>query len=268
MLFDFNQSKDLSTPTIHYGGVDKINPLLTSSDIFSLDDNDVYFSSILSKKNEHELVTKDNINENIDNHQEQQDDLFSTFDFPVLSELDKTGKIIIPSNVNIKVLLLLELFIDAALFNKYITQTSFPSPAMDECNSSICDDVTSSALPWVGEECTVESQHTEDMMVPPSPSLSSTSSSVSISRPKSKKKSSLSTIERKLRKKGQNKSAAEKYRTKKRAEREELTTRHSDLKNQNRELKFELENIRFQLEQFKQLFVDVLQLPIPSNNAN
>ena len=39
-----------------------------------------------------ELITKDNINENIDNHQQQQDDLFSTFDFPVLTDLIKQVK--------------------------------------------------------------------------------------------------------------------------------------------------------------------------------
>jgi hypothetical protein len=80
----------------------------------------------------------------------------------------------------------------------------------------------------------------------------------------STKKRSFSTIERKLRKKDQNKTAAEKYRLKKRSERNELITRHTNLKNQNRELKFEMENLTFQLEQFKQLFVDVLQIPIPS----
>ena len=106
------------------------------------------------------------------------------------------------------------------------------------------DDSTSSRL-WVGGECVVESQNTEDMMVPSQ--LSSTSSSASRSRSKTKKKSSLSTIERKLRKKDQNKTAAEKYRIKKRAERDELVTRHLDLKNQNRELKFELENLHFNL---------------------
>jgi len=249
MLFDFNQAKDLFTPPIHYGGFGKLNPLLTSSDLFSLDDNDVRFSSLSSMKNEYELVAKDNINENIDyNHQQQQDDLFSTFDLPVLNELDKTE---LPID-------------DVSQLNKYLTQTSFPSPPMDIYNSSMADDSISTAFQWVGEECTVESPNTEDMMVPPSPSLSSASSAPSVSRQKSKKKSSLSTTERKLRKKDQNKTAAEKYRLKKRAERDELITRHSDLKNQNRELKFELENISNQVEQFKQLFFDVLQIPIPS----
>jgi hypothetical protein len=126
------------------------------------------------------------------------------------------------------------------------------------------DDSTSSTSLWVGEECIVESKASADMMVPPSPPLSSTSSSPSMSNKGSTKKRSFSTIERKLRKKDQNKTAAEKYRLKKRSERNELITRHTNLKNQNRELKFEMENLTFQLEQFKQLFVDVLQIPIPS----
>jgi hypothetical protein len=171
-------------------------------------------------------------------------------------------------NININ-LLILELPIDDVLqLNKYLTQTSFPSPPMDIYNSSMADDSISTAFQWVGQECTVESPNTEDMMVPPSPSLSSASSSPSVSRPKSKKKSSLSTTERKLRKKDQNKTAAEKYRLKKRAERDELITRHSDLKNQNRELKFELEKISNQVEQIKQLFFDVLEIPMPSKKEN
>jgi len=74
----------------------------------------------------------------------------------------------------------------------------------------------------------------------------------------------LSTTERKLRKKDQNKTAAEKYRFKKRTERNELITRHLQLKTQNQELKFEFENLTYRLEQFKNLFTDVLQIPIPS----
>jgi len=94
MLFDFDQPDELLTPNITNGGVNQTNPILTSNDISSFDDNDVYFSSIPSKKNEYELRTKDNPTETSDdNHQQQQqDDLFSTFDFPVLSELSRTGK--------------------------------------------------------------------------------------------------------------------------------------------------------------------------------
>ena len=77
------------------------------------------------------------------------------------------------------------------------------------------DDSTSSTFLWVGEECTVESKASGDMAVPPSPPLSSASSPASVSHRGPTKKRSFSTIERKLRKKDQNKSAAEKYRLKK-----------------------------------------------------
>jgi hypothetical protein len=244
MLFDFEQPEELMTPIINHGGVSQVNPILTSSDIASLDDHDVYFSSIPSKKNECTLTTKDTPNEN----NEQQDDLFSTFDFPVLSELSRT-----------------ELQFDGLPLDRYINQASFASPPMDD---SIFypteDDSTSSTLLWVGEECTIESKTLGDMTVPPSPPLSLASSPASVSTRGSTKKRSFSTVERKLRKKDQNKTAAEKYRLKKRSERTELLARHTDLKNQNRELKFEMENLTFQLEQFKQLFVDILQIPIPS----
>jgi len=226
MLFDFDQPDDLLTPAMNYGGVNGINPFLTSSDISLLDDNNIYFSSIPSKKNEYKLTSQNNTNENSDNnHQQQQDDLFSTFDFPVLSELNRT-----------------DLQNDELQLDNYINQTSFPSPPMDVHNTSISDDSTFNPIDdstlWVGEECTIESINPEDMMVPPSPSLSLTSSSPSISNKESTKKRNLSIIERKLRKKDQNKTAAEKYRLKKRAERDELIARHLTLKNQNRELKF------------------------------
>ncbi len=83
------------TPMINHGGVTEVNPILTSSGIGSLDDHDIYFSSIPSKKNECALTTKGTPNENSEQQQQQQDDLFSTFDFPVLSELSRTGKNII-----------------------------------------------------------------------------------------------------------------------------------------------------------------------------
>jgi hypothetical protein len=103
MLFDFDQPDELLTPNITHGGVNQTNPILTPNDISSFDDNDVYFSSIPSKKNEYELRTKDNPTETSDNnHQQQQDDLFSTFDFPVLSELSRTGKKQIYYIINLK----------------------------------------------------------------------------------------------------------------------------------------------------------------------
>ena len=129
------------------------------------------------------------------------------------------------------------------------------------------DDTNSmhSALPWIGKECTIESNCTEDMTVPASPVLSSVSSS---SRSSKGGRSKLSTNDRKLRKKGQNKTAAEKYRQKKRLERDELLERHQQLTKQNQNLKSEVENFTLRLEQFKILFADVLQIPMPTSASS
>jgi len=110
----------------------------------------------------------------------------------------------------------------------------------------------SSAFPWIGDEYT----RNTDMVVPPSPPLSSIGSS-----PASViKKSKLSVVERILRKKDQNKTAAEKYRIKKKSERHKLLDRHLHLKNSNKVLKLELENLTYRVKHIKQLFVDLLQI--------
>ena len=129
----------------------------------------------------------------------------------------------------------------------------------EESNTDDTDSIHLS-LPWVGKECTIESNGTEDMAVPASP----VPSSVSSSSRSSKGKTRLSTSDRKLRKKDQNKTAAEKYRQKKRFERDGLLQRHQELAKQNQNLKNEVENFTLRLEQFKTLFVDVLQIPIPT----
>lgn len=87
MLFDFEQSDSLMTPITIPGGVNDINPILTSSNIPSFDDQDIYFSSIPSKNHVDPIKLKENP---IENH--QSDDLYSTFEFPVLSELSRAGR--------------------------------------------------------------------------------------------------------------------------------------------------------------------------------
>jgi hypothetical protein len=88
-----DQSEELLTPTILCdGSVNKINPTLTSSDNFSLDDNDICFSSIPSKKNEYEMTTKDNMNTNSDNNHQMTDDFFASLHFSDFNEFDKIGK--------------------------------------------------------------------------------------------------------------------------------------------------------------------------------
>jgi len=79
------------------------------------------------------------------------------------------------------------------------------------------------------------------------------------------KRSKLNPHERKLRKKSQNKTAAEKYRLKKKSERDQLADRHSKLKNLNTNLRLEFENLSYRVQQLKQLLVDVVQVPLPES---
>jgi len=232
MLFEQYSSQDLLTPSINDGGVHKLSSSLTSLDFYLLDDIEAYLSPIQSKTNKNDLI-----NDTIDDHSEHHEDLFADFD---LSEFQEKSDFV--NSIDI----------DELDIEKWITQSSFPSPPMD--SSTSFDDISTSNLP----EYTIDI----DMVVPPSPSLSSTSSSPASST----KKTKLSTIERKLRKKNQNKTAAEKYRIKKKSERHSLLERHAELKNTNQELKVELENLTFRVEKFKQLFVDLLQIDPSTGN--
>jgi hypothetical protein len=141
----------------------------------------------------------------------------------------------------------------------YFHQTSM-SDALNHCDEQSSfqaileasdDSSDASLIPWISGECTIDEKTVDDVTVP------MTSSKVS-------RRYSLSIGERKLRKKDQNKSAAEKYRLKKRAERDELLQRQAQLKNANQDLRLELESLKFRLDQFKQLCVDVLEIPLPS----
>ena len=132
-----------------------------------------------------------------------------------------------------------------------ISSYSF-APFTDDSPSSF-DDVSMS---------TVEDQQqlNSDSASPPSPPLSSISSALSPSR---FKRSKLTPVERKLRKKNQNKTAAEKYRIKKKTEHDQLLDRQTHLKTSNQQLKRELENMAFQVQQLKQLLIDVVHVPLP-----
>jgi len=236
MLFEHYYPQDLLTPTINDGGVNKLNSSLTSLDFYLLDDINAYLTPVQSKR------TK---NDNNNDNNQHQEELFSDFDFGENSEF-------LSSSISIE---------DLELEN-WISQSSFPSPPMDTINYNTED--TSSTFLWMGEQFT-------DMVVPPSPPLSSASSSPSpplssaSSSPASSspasitKKSKLSIVERRIRKKDQNKTAAEKYRIKKKSERHILLDRQIHLKNTNKELKLELENLTYRVQQFKQLFGDLIQ---------
>jgi hypothetical protein len=270
MLFEQYQ---LQTPTINNnndGGVGCVtaNPLFSSLDFDLLDDIDLYLPSVYSKKNKtkNESLLPSNKNTHpIENeisnssNEQQHEELFSDLDFCNLADFDEKSQLIENNSTNI----------DDWELGKWISQSSFPSPPMD-ISQSACDipnlntteDSTSSSstIPWISEECTIQS----DMIVPPSPPLSSVSSSPAPSARKSSKKIGLSTVERKLRKKDQNKTAAEKYRIKKKSEKYNVLDRHIKLKGINRDLKLEADNLSFRIEQLKQLLVDLLQVQLPS----
>jgi len=233
MLFEQYHPQDLLTPSINDGGVNKLKSSLTSLDFYLLDDIDAYLAPIQSKK-----TTNDLINNSInDNSQHQDEDFFADFDFSDLNNFEEKSE---------------SISIDELELEKWISQSSFPSPPMDTNNSPLSSaEDTSSTFPLFDDEYPINI----DMIVPPSPPLSSIGSSPAPST----KKTKLSTVERKLRKKGQNKTAAEKYRIKKKSERNQLLDRHLKLKNINKDLKLELENLTYRVQQFKQLFVDLVQ---------
>jgi len=245
MLFEQYTSQDLLTPTINDGGVNKLNSSLTALDFYLLDDIDAYLPPVHSKKTKDDLI-----NDSINDNNQYQEDFFSNFDLSELNDFEEKSDFLTNA-----------ISLDDLDLEKWISQSSFPSPPMDTDISSISNvEDTSSTFPWIGDEYTKNI----DMVVPPSPPLSSIGSSPAPTI----KKSKLSVVERKLRKKDQNKSAAEKYRMKKKSERQKLLDRHSKLKkNSNKELKLELENLTYRVQHIKQLFVDLLQTdPLSTSN--
>jgi len=244
MLSEQYHPQDLLTPSIHDGGVNKLNSSLTSLDFYLLDDINAYlFPSVQSKKNKNDLINDSN-----NDNSQHQEGLFDDFDFGDLNNFDEKSDFLANS-----------ILIDELEIEKWISQSSFPSPPMDIDNSPLSNlEDTSSTFPYIGDENTINT----DMVVPLSPPLSSTGSSPE----PLKKKTKLSTVERRLRKKDQNKTAAEKYRIKKRSERNQLLDRQLYLKNTNKELRLELENLTFRVQQFKQLFADVLQSDVSTSN--
>jgi hypothetical protein len=232
MLFEQYPPQDLLIPSINDGGINKLKSSLTSLDFYLLDDIDAYLSPIHSNTNTNDL-NNDSLNEN----SQPQEDFFPDFDFSDINNLEEKSDFIPLDEIELE---------------KWISQSSFPSPPMDTDNSPLSQvEDASSTLSWFGDEYPINT----DMIVPLSPPLSASSSSPgSIT-----KKTKLSPGERRLRKKGQNKTAAEKYRIKKKSERNQLLDRHLKLKTLNKELKSELENLTYRIQQFKQLFNEFVQ---------
>ncbi|CAF0988255.1 unnamed protein product [Rotaria sp. Silwood1] len=238
MLYEQYQSQDLLTPSIGDDGINKLNSSLTSLDFYLLDDIDIYLSPVQSTKAIHNDIINDSLNDN----SQHQEEFFSDFDLVNFNDFDEKSDFLADS-----------ISIDEIDIEKWISQSSFPSPPMD---------TNSSPLSSIEDSSSIESTNNRDMSVPSSPSLSSTDSSPTPSM----KKPKLSAVERKLRKKDQNKTAAEKYRIKKKSERHHLLDRHLKLKNTNTELKLELQNLTDRIQQFKKLLVDFLQVDLSTSN--
>lgn len=240
MLYEQYQSPGLLYPSTSDGGISKLESSLSSLDFYLLDDIDTYLPSLHSEKPKNDLINN-SINDN--SAYQLSDDFFSDINLSDLTQFDETS-----NNITI----------DEIDLEKWITQTSFPSPPMETSNSS-------DSLSWFDEQYPINT----DMIVPATSPSSLSSSSSSLSSPSSSissspapsllKRTKLSTVERKLRKKDQNKSAAEKYRIKKKSERTQLLDRQSKLKLINKELKSELEDLTFRVQKFKQLFAEFVQ---------
>lgn len=252
MLFHFGPAEELLTPIAIDGSVKKSNPFFSPNDISPAADVNLNSSSIPSNRDEMDLPTFGKDRQM--NDKQLDDEFLSSLEFTDFGEFDPSSHSMVE-------------FQSEDYFHSSPLDTPMSSFAEKSIVLPALDSESSLALPWVGEECTIESGADDDAQVSldsPMPSVSSIASSSASSVMKQPRAGPrLSVVERRLRKKDQNKTAAEKYRLKKRTERDELAHQQTTLQNQNRELKAELENSRFRLEQFKQLFVDILQIPIP-----
>jgi len=239
MLFEQYAYPDYLPPSIEDGGISKFNSSFTSLDFYLLDDIDTYLPPIHSEKTKNDLIN-DSTNDN--SAYQLPDDFFSDIDLSELSHFDEKSE---------------HLPIDELDIEKWISEVSFPSPPMDTISSSISNIEDTSSL--FSEQYPINTEMTAPS--PPSSTSSSPSpSSTSSSSPEpSFKRTKLSTVERKLRKKGQNKTAAEKYRVKKKSERHQLLDRHAKLQARNKGLKLELEDLTYRVQQFKQLFANLVQ---------
>ncbi|CAF0764516.1 unnamed protein product [Didymodactylos carnosus] len=156
------------------------------------------------------------------------------------------------------------------------TEEEKPSSPMSSIDGLMNDDI------WIGEECTIgiqspisspttTTQYDSDSTSPvssPSGSITSstrtstdstTNDSTSIIK-KCRRSRRLTQPEKKLRKKVQNKTAAEKYRFKKKIEKQTIYERRTKLESSNKDLQLEVDNLQYRITQLKQLFVDILHV--------
>jgi len=160
---------------------------------------------------------------------------------------------------------------------KLIQCSSFPIEPMEDQKPQqaleCLDDI-----PWPAEECTIvqspsssasssqydDTDNTFSSVSSPSTIRSSVDEPIqAITRKIGSKRRhgrGLTTNERKQRKKVQNKTAAEKYRVKKKTEKQILNEKRQLLTTSNKDLKLETENLQYRIQQLKQLFFDILQV--------
>lgn len=233
MLFEHSHSHELLTPGIFDAGARPFDISVPSPDFFLADYTEDYGFPVQSKTEKYQ-----SINDSNNFHGGHQDALLSHSDLENIIDLDDlTVETCLNEQVDI---------------GQLISSYSF-EPFTDNSPSSF-DDVSMSTV----ED---QQQNNSDSSLPPSPPLSSISSAASSSS--RSKRSKLTPVERKLRKKKQNKTAAEKYRIKKKTERDQLLDRQTYLKTSNQQLKRDLEKMVTQIQQLKQLLIDVVHVPLP-----
>jgi len=163
MLFEQYHSQDLLTPSINDGGVNKLNSSLTSLDFYLLDDIDAYLSPVHLKKNKNDIINDIN-----NDNSQYQEEFFPDFDLNCFDEKSE----FLTSSISI----------DELDLEKWISQSSFPSPPMDVNNSPLSNiEDASCTLSWMDDEYSINT----DMVLPPSPPLSSIGSSPIPSPPSS-----------------------------------------------------------------------------------
>lgn len=236
MPFEHHPFSDILTPFVNDGGVHLLNPSLTALDFLLLDNIDAYLAPFHSENDKHDIISDSN-----NDHNEHQEAFATSIDFDDIAAVAEESDDLCSS-----------ISLEDLEIEKWISHSSFPSPPVEISTSPSDMDDASLTLPWAD-------QLDVDMVIPPSPPLSSASGSP---RPTTKRPK-LCTVERRLRKKEQNKTAAEKYREKKKSERQTLLDRHAHMKTRNKDLKVELEKLLFQVQQFKELFTNIVQKPAP-----
>jgi hypothetical protein len=249
MLVKANLCHELSMPAINNGGLDCLHADISSAD-FLLDDCfiDSYLTSV-----EFETDRFDITNDNIDGSSQHQDAFLEQFDVTQLIDFVHIQGRLSDGHGNTTCETFADIVADPNDNDRFEIEKWISEPTL--FLSTDTSDMWKDS-PMTNEDLTSH----DDRTVPVSPSVSSTSTSSMT------KRSKLTPVQRRLRKKDQNKTAAEKYRIKKKSERDQLLGQYSKLQICNRELKCELDQLTFQVQQLKRLFSDVVSIPLSRSN--